>query len=73
MSYKYFFIVLIQLNKQNSSMECHVLTASRVKDLERQTKKALQDGWQLKGELSAIEIPTINSSKTVFYQEIKKS
>ena len=53
-------------------MECHVLTASRVKDLERQTKKALQDGWQLKGTLSTIEIPTIDSSTTVFYQEIKK-
>ncbi len=53
-------------------MECHVLTASRVKDLERQTKNALQDGWQLNGASSAIEIPTKNSSKTVFYQEIKR-
>ena len=53
-------------------MECHVLTASRVKDLERQTKKALQDGWHLKGKLSTIEIPTRDSSTTVFYQEIKR-
>lgn len=53
-------------------MECHVLTASNKKDVERQTKKALQDGWQLIGTLSAIEIPTIDSLTTVFYQEIKK-
>ena len=53
-------------------MECQVLTASRIKDLERQTKKALQDGWQLQGEQSSLEIPTRNSSKTLFYQEIKK-
>jgi len=38
----------------------------------RNPKKAPQDGWQLLGTLSAIEIPTINSSTTVFYQEIKR-
>lgn len=61
-----------QLNKQTNFMECHVLTASRVRDLERQTKKALEDGWLLNGILSSIEVPTINSFITVFYQEIKK-
>ena len=53
-------------------MECHVLTASNKKDVERQTKKALQAGWQLIGSVSAFEIPTIDSSRTVFYQEIKR-
>jgi len=54
-------------------MECHVLTASNKKDVERQTKKALQEGWQLIGSVSAFEIPTRDSSRTVFYQEIKKN
>lgn len=38
----------------------------------RNPKKAPQDGWQLLGTLSELEIPTIDSSTTVFYQEIKK-
>lgn len=53
-------------------MECQVLTASRIKDLERQTKNALKEGWQIDGALSTIEIPTKNSYRTVFYQEIKR-
>jgi len=39
----------------------------------RNPKKAPQDGWQLIGSVSAFEIPTIDSSRTVFYQEIKKN